>query len=143
MVAEQTRSSPISGMILLGILDPHLPRGKELLLGLPVLGTLTDLPRLTEQFGVREVIVSASALLREALVELFRAFAFHPQVNLRLSSGLYELLATGTEVWEVMGVPLFYWRRLRLSPMEQLLEAVMDYTLAAIARSSFWSRTLS
>uniref|UniRef100_UPI0035E40DED sugar transferase n=1 Tax=Thermoflexus sp. TaxID=1969742 RepID=UPI0035E40DED len=133
MVAEQLRSSPISGMILLGVLDSRLPRGKEVLPGLSVLGTLTDLPRLIEQFGVREVIVSASALPREALVELFRSFAFHPQVNLRLSSGLYELLATGTEVREVMGVPLLYWRRLRLSPLEQFLKAAMDYTLTAIA----------
>ncbi|HXF69907.1 MAG TPA: sugar transferase [Thermoflexus sp.] len=133
MVAEQLRSSPISGMILLGVLDPQLPRGKEVMPGLPVLGTLTDLPRLIEQLGVREVIVSASALPREALVELFRSFAFHPQVNLRLSSGLYELLATGTEVREVMGVPLLYWRRLRLSPLEQFLKAVMDYTLTAVA----------
>ncbi|WP_448592643.1 sugar transferase [Thermoflexus hugenholtzii] len=131
MVAEQLRSSPISGMNLIGVLDPHLPRGKEVLPGLPVLGTPADLPRLVEQLGIREVIVSASALPREALVELFRTFAFHPQVNLRLSSGLYELLATGTEVREVMGVPLLYWRRLRLSPLEQILKTVMDYTLAA------------
>lgn len=133
MVAEQIRSSPISGMILLGILDPSLPRGKEVSPGLPVLGSPADLPRLIEQLRVREVIVSASALPREALVELFRTFAFHPQVNLRLSSGLYELLATGTEVREVMGVPLLYWRRLRLSPLERFLKAVMDYTLAATA----------
>jgi len=133
MVAEQLRSSPASGMILLGVLDPNLPRGKEVLPGLPVLGSPADLPRLIEAFGVREVIVSASALPRESLVELFRTFAFHPQVNLRLSSGLYELLATGTEVREVMGVPLLYWRRLRLSPLEQFLKAAMDYTLAAAA----------
>ncbi len=133
VVTEQIRSSPISGMILLGVVDPHLPRGKEVLPGLPVLGSPADLPRMIEQLGVREVIVSASALPREALVELFRTFAFHPQVNLRLSSGLYELLATGTEIREVMGVPLLYWRRLRLSPLEQLLKAVMDYTLAVAA----------
>ncbi|MER3467305.1 MAG: sugar transferase, partial [Thermoflexus sp.] len=91
MVAAQLRSSPISGMRLIGVLDPHHPPGSEVMPGLPVLGTLEDLPRYIEQLGVREVIVSASALPREALVELFRTFAFHPQVTLRLSSGLYEL----------------------------------------------------
>jgi lipopolysaccharide/colanic/teichoic acid biosynthesis glycosyltransferase len=48
---------------------------------------------------------------------------------LRLSSGLHELLAKGTEVRERMGVPLLYWR-LRLSPLEQTPSAVMDYILA-------------
>ncbi len=133
MVAAQIRSSPISGMVLVGVVDAELPRGREVLPGLPVIGTLADLPRLIEHLGVREVIVSASALPRESLVELFRAFAFHPHVNLRLSSGLYELLATGTEIREVMGVPLLYWRRLRLSPLEQFLKAVLDYTVASIA----------
>lgn len=133
MVADQLRSSPISGMAIVGVIDSDLPRGKEVLPGLHVVGTLADLPRIIEQLGVREVIVSASALPREVLVELFRTFAFHPQVNLRLSSGLYELLATGTEVREVMGVPLLYWRRLRLSPLERFLKAAMDYTLATLA----------
>ncbi|MER3400928.1 MAG: sugar transferase [Thermoflexus sp.] len=133
MVAAQLRSSPISGMRLIGVLDPHHPPGSEVMPGLPVLGTLEDLPRYIEQLGVREVIVSASALPREALVELFRTFAFHPQVTLRLSSGLYELLATGTEVLEVMGVPLLYWRRLRLSPLERALKRTMDLVLAAAA----------
>lgn len=92
-----------------------------------ILGTLKDVPALVQEHGVTEVIVAASALSREELIELTQELINLPGVHLRISSGLYEVLTTGMTITTRGSVPLLSPNRLRLDPVELLVKTLLDY----------------
>jgi exopolysaccharide biosynthesis polyprenyl glycosylphosphotransferase len=129
-LAQQLQAWDTSGLHLVGFLDDTLPAGTPVLNGLTVLGPLADLPHLAEQYGVAEVLVASSSLPRQALVELAREYALSDSLNIRLSSGLFEILTTGVHVKEVGYVPLICLDKVRLNGMEVVLKTLLDWTVA-------------
>lgn len=98
--------------------------------GLPLLGTLDDLPDLIRRFEITEIIVATTALHRAELMEIFEQVTAWPNVNLRLSSGMYEVLTTGVSVNMAGSVPLMTLNRLRLDRLETILKTALDFSIA-------------
>jgi exopolysaccharide biosynthesis polyprenyl glycosylphosphotransferase len=137
-IAEQLASNPTSGVWLAGFIDDQLPKGTEVLPGLRVLGSTNVTRALVHNLGVQELIVSSTALSREKLLELFHSFGNSDDVNVRLSSGLFEIVTTGLRVQEVGHVPLLSVNRMRLTGADVVLKRILDYvgaTLGLIALS--------
>lgn len=103
MIAEQLLDSPATGLHLLGFVsDRYLP-GTQLLHNLNVLGALEHIKEIVSYFKAEEIIIATSALSREEVVEIFQEYGVSNGVNLRLSSGLFEIITTGLEVksWDL------------------------------------------
>jgi exopolysaccharide biosynthesis polyprenyl glycosylphosphotransferase len=132
-LVEQWRQVGHSGLELVGVVDDGagVP-GQRSLYGLPMLGGLEELPAVVARWEVGEVIVATSALRRYQLLGLFEQMAQLPGVEMRLSSGLYEVLTTGVEVRTIGSVPLLSLSHLRLSPLETLLKTGLDYSLTLL-----------
>ena len=130
-VAEQLRAAPQAGMEIVGFLDPRESADSPVE-GLPVWQGLNTLGELVRQLGVEEVIVVPTALRREELLELYRDWAREERLRIRLSSGLYELFTTGVQVREVGFIPLVSLNRTRITGMDALMKAVLDYVGAAL-----------
>lgn len=130
-VAEQLRAAPQAGMEVVGFLDPRgssdVPAGD-----LPVWKGLNALGELVQRRGIEEVIVIPTALRREELLELYRDWGREKRLRIRLSSGLYELFTTGVQVQEVGFVPLVSLNRTRITGMDALMKALLDYVGAAL-----------
>jgi exopolysaccharide biosynthesis polyprenyl glycosylphosphotransferase len=129
-LAHQLQAWDTSGLHLVGFLDDALPPGTPVVDGLSVLGPLAELPRLAEQYGVEEVVVASSSVPRQALMELAREYALSDTLNIRLSSGLFEILTTGVHVKEVGYVPLICLDKVRLNGLEVVLKTLLDWALA-------------
>lgn len=129
-LAEQLTNWQSSGLKLVGFVaareEPLLERFRNLY----VLGQLADLDKLVEEHGVEEVVVATSALTRSQLVDLFRAFGPRDDVELRLSSGLFEIFTTSLRVKELAFTPLIDLRPTRLSGLDRVLKALLDYGIA-------------
>ncbi|MBV7330035.1 hypothetical protein KFU94_17680 [Chloroflexi bacterium TSY] len=132
-LAQQLSNGRESGVALFGFVDDNVTdsirnavtQGKTDY----VLGKLSNLTELIRHHGITEVIVATTALSREQLLEVHRSLAEFPEINLRLSSGLYEVLTTNVQVSMLGGVPLMDLCRVRLDPIEMFIKRILDCTL--------------
>ncbi len=127
-VARQLQEAPAaSGVRVLGLVADDSPAEGGGATDLPLLGAYHDLPRLIQEYGVRELIVAGTALPREQLLDLFRTFSNdNHHVTIRLSSGLFEILTTGMRLRKVGFVPLVTLERTRITGMDAILKRALD-----------------
>jgi exopolysaccharide biosynthesis polyprenyl glycosylphosphotransferase len=119
-----------SGVLALGFLStdrgcssPGLP--------LPVLGGLDSIGSLVVRHELEDVIVAITSLSREELLSLCEDVDELP-VQLRLSSGLYEMLTTRVRVRTLGTVPLMSLQKNRLDRREAFVKGVLDKGLALL-----------
>lgn len=132
-LANQLRDRRSSGLAILGFVDERggaLPGGQHRAYGgFPVIGSLDSLPEVVGRYGVQEVILATSALTDSQRVETVERLINLPGIDLRLSSGLYEILTTSVHATTRNYVPLMTLDRLRLSRAEAALKILLDVGL--------------
>ena len=96
----------------------------------PVLGRVDDIQAIVKAHEIEEVIVAITALNREELLRLCEGLEPLP-VQLRISSGLYELLTTRVEVKALGTVPLMSVHKVRLDRAEVIIKTVLDAVITA------------
>ena len=129
LLGEQLIAWPTSGLTLLGFIDEDVPAGTRLVGNLYALGGLEKLDAYITQYSVEELILASSALSNEAVLSVFRKYGTAPNVHLRLSSGLFDIMTTGLEVKELAYVPLIGVNRVRLSRTDLVLKTLLDYSM--------------
>jgi exopolysaccharide biosynthesis polyprenyl glycosylphosphotransferase len=128
LLVEQFLGCPTSGIHLVGYVDGdqnHALDGK-----LKRLGDLKDLDYLVDKYEIGDIILTSSALTQEQVLALFRKYGMDKDVNLRMSSGLYEIITTGMRVTEEGLVPLVNINKVRMTGFDQALKQIMDYLIA-------------
>jgi len=70
---------------------------------------------------------------QDYLLDIFKKYGVSDKVNLRMSSGLYEIITTGLTVSEFAYVPLVYVNKVRLTGSDIFLKTVLDYVLSIIS----------
>lgn len=99
---------------------------------LPVVGSIENIRTVIKQLGAEDVIVAITAVSREELLVLCEEINPCPDANLRVSSGLYELLTTRVSVSTHGPVPLVGINKLRLEPGQILVKSIFEYTVALL-----------
>ena len=74
------------------------------------------------EYDLKELIVASSGVTRDDLLAIFNKYGVAEDVNLRLSSGLYEIITTGLEVREIASVPLVNVNKVRLTGVRPVAE---------------------
>lgn len=118
-----------SGMYVMGFIDDNLPAGAHITNELPVLGSLEDLEAIVKKYDIEEIILSSSALSRDQILAIFQRYGISKEINVRMSSGLYEIMTTGLQVKEFAYVPLFGINKVRLTGIDSVLKFILDYAL--------------
>ena len=130
-LAEQFLKWETSGLHLVGFVDKKTPVTFPLFHDLVSLGTVEQLGEVIERYNIGEVILASSAIsTRDYLLEIFRKYGVSDKVNIRMSSGLYEILTTGLTVNEFAYVPLVYVNKVRLTGSDTIMKLMLDYILA-------------
>lgn len=93
-------------MQIVGFIDDYLPIGSEPIPGVPVLSSSTSFAFQIQQHDIDTVIVANTAMMREQLLSLYSTLDTFQDVEVRLASGLFELLTTSVRVREEGFVPL-------------------------------------
>src|SRR5215216_1074341 len=133
-LAEQLLRWETSGLCLIGFVDKKEPISSPLFHGLPSLGSVERLGEIIEQYHIGEVILASSAFsTRDHLLEIFRRYGVSEKVNIRMSSGLYEVLTTGLTINEFAYVPLVYVNKVRLAGTDSAVKFILDYLVAIIS----------
>jgi exopolysaccharide biosynthesis polyprenyl glycosylphosphotransferase len=137
-LAEQLQLWQTSGLEVLGFVCNHNEPGTPVYKNLAALGSLNDLEELIRRLDVEELILATSALSQETILSIFRQFGVRPGINLRLSSGLFEIITTGMQVKEVASVPLVQVNQVRLTGTDWAIKTVLDLTLAFFLALLVW-----
>ncbi len=103
-----------------------------------MIGDLNNIKDVIEDNRIEEVIIASSALRRKQVLDIFRTIAPITDVNLRLSSGLFEIISTGMRVKELAYVPLIEVNKNRLSGLDAGIKQLMDYILTIIIFLLVW-----
>jgi exopolysaccharide biosynthesis polyprenyl glycosylphosphotransferase len=119
-----------SGVELLGFAATSLDTRPADVAG-RVLGSVDDIQALVAGTRAEDLIVAITALTHEELLRLCERV--EPlSVQLRLSSGLYELLTTRVEVRTLGTVPLMSLQKIRLERRETVIKRLLDASLALV-----------
>jgi exopolysaccharide biosynthesis polyprenyl glycosylphosphotransferase len=129
-LAEQLIGWKSSGFHIMGFIDKKFPPGTHLMNELYVLGTVEELDTLIERFGIEEIILASSAISsRDKMLEIFQRYGISSDINVRMSSGLYEIITTGLTVKEFAYVPLVGVNKVRLTGVDEILKFILDVTI--------------
>jgi len=130
LLAQQLMQWKSSGFNLLGFIDKKLPKGTKIVKHIHCRGDVEHLDEIISKHNVEEIILAASAFSsRDNMLEIFRRHGTADYVNVRFSSGIYEIMTTGLTVKEFAYVPLVQVNPVRLTGMDSVLKAILDYGL--------------
>ncbi len=129
-LADQLLRARRSGLRIVGFVDEKLPSGAVVCRGLHVLGAVDDLDKIIARYDIEELVLASSAISsREKMLDIFKRYGVSSSVNIRLSSGLYEIITTGLHVKEFAYVPLVGVNKVRLTGVDVLFKLLLDYSL--------------
>ena len=113
------------GYEIIGFVDDLAPKGEEISNGHAVLGTTAELSRIVQRERATLVLVAASAFDTARLNQMFWELA-DVDVDLQITSGTIDLLASRIIVQSVAGVPLFYVRRTGMDKAQRTAKRTLD-----------------
>ena len=132
-LARQLRNWRTSGLEVIGFVDKKLKPGTVLFEDIRVLGSTSHLDEVIRDYGVEELILASSAISsHDKMLEIFQRYGVDSRVNVRMSSGLYEIITTGLTVREFAYVPLVGINKVRLTGMNRLIKYLFDYSVASL-----------
>jgi exopolysaccharide biosynthesis polyprenyl glycosylphosphotransferase len=129
LVADQLMSSKNGGLRVIGFVKCSNCES-SLLESLSCLGHLEDLNSIIRKHRISVIILISSALSREQVIEIFRRFGTAKDIDLRMSTGLYEIITTGLQVKQDGMVPLVAINKVRLTGTDEILKTLLDYFIA-------------
>lgn len=129
-LATQLSRWNTSGLDIVGFVDDQNGElGKHVYEHLKYLGNIDLLDHLIMAFDIEELIIATSALTRDQILDLFKKYGLVDRLNLRLSSGLFEMITTGIEVKEMAFAPLVQVRKARLTGADKFFKRIVDYSV--------------
>ncbi|MFN2490539.1 MAG: sugar transferase, partial [Actinomycetota bacterium] len=131
-VAQTLERERWLGYEILGFLDDIAPTGQEIVSGHQVLGATTELKELIEEHQATLILVAATALDTPRLNRLFWELQ-DVDVDVQVTSGTIDLLASRMVVQSVAGVPLIYVRRSGMDRIQRTIKRTMDIIGSALA----------
>ncbi len=128
------RADPGSGFIPVGCLASSLAERLDLDYcsdDVPVIGNAREIRDAVEASGATAVIIASTAFDHDVLARMIAELR-GTDVDIHVSSGLFEVLTSRVVVKEVAGVPLITVKGVRLSKTNLLVKRIFDLIVAGI-----------
>ena len=130
-VAQTLERERWLGYRILGFVDDDAPLGKEIAPDRKVIGATDDLVDVVLANGATLVVVAASAF-DTARLNLLLWKLRDVDIDLQITSGTVDLLASRMVVQSVAGVPLLYVRRPGMDRIQRSIKRTMDVVGAVV-----------
>ncbi len=132
-IARQLTPATESGIQVLGFLDDFLPCDTRVLDDLTVLERPTALARVAQETHATEAIVVQGAIAWESFMEIItRSTTALNGLEIKLSPGFYEIMATGVRLTHDGFVPLLALEKNRITGLDAVLKAALDYSVGSL-----------
>jgi len=126
-LARQLKAWKTSGLDVIGFVDKKFKPGTLLFGNMRVLGDMEQLDDVIQGYGVEELILASSAISsHDKMLDIFQRYGVNSGINVRMSSGLYEIITTGLTVKEFAYVPLVGVNKVRLTGLDTFVKFATD-----------------
>ncbi len=133
-IARQLEPATQSGVQVVGFLDDYLPNDSRVLDDLRVLDRPTALAQIARETRATEAIVVQGAIAWESFMEIIqRSASSLDNLDIKLSPGFYEILATGVRLSQDGFVPLLAIERNRITGVDAWMKNILDYGVSLCA----------
>jgi lipopolysaccharide/colanic/teichoic acid biosynthesis glycosyltransferase len=133
-IARQLAPATQSGVQVVGFLDDYLPNDTRVLGDLRVLDRPTALAQVAQEHGATEAIVVQGAIAWESFMEIIQRSTFSlDNLDIKLSPGFYEILATGVRLSQDGFVPLLAIEKNRITGVDAWMKDALDYGMSLLA----------
>ena len=119
------------GYRIIGFVDDDMPVGREVADDHRIIGSTADLHDLIAESGAGLLLVAASAFDAEHLNRIFWEIQ-DLDVDLQVTSGTVDFMASRVTVQSVAGVPLLYIRRTGMNRAQRTLKRSIDVVGSAL-----------
>jgi exopolysaccharide biosynthesis polyprenyl glycosylphosphotransferase len=131
MILQKVRQMPRLGYQVVGFVNGEASPGQQVM-GVPILGTVDDLPSLIETQAVDEVIIGLPELThQEALTIISRCE--RGQVGIKIFPDLFQIIASDLSIGDLGGLPLLSVRDVALRGWKLTLKRAVDLIGSALA----------
>jgi exopolysaccharide biosynthesis polyprenyl glycosylphosphotransferase len=124
-VAKTLQREAWLGYKIVGFVDDVAPTGHDIGSSEPIIGRTAQLKDLVREHNAGLVLVAASAFDAPKLNRMFWELQ-DMDVDLQITSGTVDLMASRMTVQSVAGVPLLYIRRTGMDKMQRTLKRTID-----------------
>ena len=130
MILQKARQTPHLGYQVVGFVNGDSQPGQQIM-GVPVLGSVEDLPSLIEKYCIDEVIVGLPELThQEALTIISRCE--RGRVGIKIFPDLFQIIASELSIGDLGGLPLLSVRDVALRGWKLTLKRVVDIIGSAV-----------
>jgi exopolysaccharide biosynthesis polyprenyl glycosylphosphotransferase len=130
MILQKIRQMPSLGYDVVGFVDGETGVGQEIM-GVPVLGSVDDIPELIKQHEIGEVIIGRPELSHQELLTII-ARCERGQVGIKIFPDLFQIIATDLSIGDLGGLPLLSVRDIALRGWKLTLKRTVDLLGSAV-----------
>jgi len=138
MILQKIRQMPRLGYRVVGFVDGDVAIGQEIM-GMPVLGSVDDIPDLIRDHEIEEVIIGLPELSHQQVLAIISRCE-RGQVGVKIFPDLFQIIATEVSIGDLGGLPLLTVRDIALRGWRLTLKRAVDIvggTLGLIVLSPF------
>jgi exopolysaccharide biosynthesis polyprenyl glycosylphosphotransferase len=130
MILQKVQQTPGLGYRVVGFASAN--GGPTQVLGLPVLGTVDDIPGIIENQQIGEVIIGLPEAAHEDLIGIVSQCE-REKVNIRVFPDVFQIMASEVSISDLGGLPLLTIRDVALRGWKLTLKRIVDIVLSSIA----------
>lgn len=130
MILQKILHTPGLGYQVVGFASAN--GGPPQIMGLPVLGTVEDLPRILEAHQVDEVIIGLPEATHQELVGIVSQCE-REKVSIRVFPDVFQIMASEVSISDLAGLPLLTIRDVALRGWKLTLKRIVDVVVSSIA----------
>ncbi len=131
MLVQKVLQNPKLGYQVVGVVDNGKTSAIATLLGLPILGTLVDIPWIIEKYAIDEVIIGLPESSHQELVGII-SLCEREKVGIRVFPDVFQIMASEVGIGDLGGLPLLTIRDVALQGWKLTLKRGMDVVVSAI-----------
>ena len=132
MLLQKIQQNRKLGYQVVGFIDSGKGDRHQRVMGLPVLGSLVDIPWVIERFGVDDVIIGLPESSHYDLVGII-SLCERERVGVRVFPDVFQIMASEVGIGDLGGLPLLTIRDVALQGWKLTLKRGMDIVISALA----------
>jgi len=129
MILQKIQHTPGLGYQVVGFVDVNPTQSR--VLGLPVFGSIDDLPRVIEEQGIAEVIIALPEASHQELVGIV-AQCEREKVSIRVFPDVFQIMASEVTISDLAGLPLLTIRDVALRGWKLTLKRIVDIVFSSL-----------
>ncbi len=130
MVLQKFQQTPGLGYRVVGFISASQPAPAKVM-GLPVLGTVEDLPRVIEEQAVSEVVIGLPEATHQELVGIVSQCE-REKVSIRVFPDVFQIMASEVTISDLAGLPLLTIRDVALRGWKLTLKRAVDILFSGL-----------